>query len=605
MIKYVIQQILWIISVTAQLLAAMGLGVQWMFMAIRLVTFAVLDLGYFLPHMVKHFLSPSIIRRVSYRSSKRTRQRNLQIFLQQVARIPPAKRNAERGEASPTAPRRRTDPDMDAVELLASTLNPADGRLMMGLPLGSSSLTSAPGAVEEDAMMQSIGSFSNTVAFIQNYYAAAAAAAAAADDAAGGTVEPAGEQKNPDAPPSAAVEPTSTGESDDDEDEEDRKNLHNRATLDIYLPVPLDSLFRMMEQERMISSRSRLQRKKFPIVISVVGGAWIVGFSFWNFLLAPLLAARGYVVFCPDYRNFPQTDMEGMVLDVSDAVGWVLQNAERYGGDVADVTLVGQSAGAHLTMMSLLSQAQLSAHAVAGGTPPSTAAYNVPRYNPRASIRQYVGLSGIYNIRGLVRHFDRRGLYRSVLYQIAGGRSRLPRFSPTAYFDERRCGATGEVLPKNIFDFLPQRMHFIHGDADCSAPVSESANLAFVMRNAQRARLAEQYTDGGQGTGSCQARPVDIEYILVPGANHTDAIIEECLAAKESHVLDFLCYYSTGEESRGRRNSVRRARNDEVETDEDEGQIDPSKHPDGVLVTPVPHSKRPLLMRLASYVCPF
>ncbi|RNF00038.1 putative ecotin [Trypanosoma rangeli] len=600
MFQYVVQQILWIISVAAQLLAAMGLGVKWMFMAIRLVAFAVLDIGYFLPNVVRHFTSPNVIRRVSYRSSKRTRQRNLQIFLQKVARIPPARCDEECGDTAASG--RCMDPDMDAVELLASTLNPADGRFTMGLPPGLSSPTSPSGVVEDEGMMSRVGSFSGTVEFIRNYYAAAASVA----DGASGAVEPAGEQKNPDWAPSAAVDPTLTGESEDDEDEEDRKNLHNRATLDIYLPVPLDALFRMMEQERKISSRSRLQRKKFPIVISVVGGAWIVGYSFWNFLLAPLLAARGYVVFCPDYRNFPQTDMEGMVLDISDAVGWVIKNAERYGGDVRDITLIGQSAGAHLTMMSLISQAQVSAHAVFGGTPPSKKAYNVPRYNPRDSIRQYVGLSGIYNICGLVKHFDRRGLYRSVLYQIAGGRSLLPRYSPALYFDERRCGCTGEVLPKNIFDFLPQRMYFIHGDADCSAPVSESANLAFIMRNAQRARLAEQYTNGDQGPGNCQARPVDIEYILVPGANHTDAIIEECLAAKGSYVLDFLCYYTTAEERRDRRFINGNENHAEgIEKDEDEGQIDPTKHPDGVLIAPAPHAKRPLLMRIGSYVCPF
>ncbi|PBJ68312.1 hypothetical protein BCY84_21723 [Trypanosoma cruzi cruzi] len=600
MLQYLVRQVLWTISVSAQLLAAMGLGFKWISMAIRLLVFALLILWYFIPHICAYIMSPTIIRRVSYRSSKRTRKRNLQIFLQQVKSIPPVRRKENGREVSEDPAEQRSGPDMDAVELLATKLNPADGRLMMGLPRRLSSPTRTPEVLDDEKVMK-IGSFSDTVAFIQSYYATASAGEHAASNGV-----PVGEHKHPDWASDAAQEPNSTGDSEDEEDEEDRNNLHNRAALDIYLPIPLDSLFRMMEQEKKISPRSRLQHKKFPVVISFNGGAWIVGFYLWNFLLAPLLAARGYVVFCPDYRNFPQTDMEGMILDVSDAIGWVINNAGRYGGDPEDITVIGQSAGAHLTMMSILSQAQLSARAASGGTAPSDMAYNVPRYNPRVSIRQYIGLSGIYNIRGLVKHFDRRGLYRNVLYQIAGGRSNLPRYSLNSYFDERRCGDTGEVLPENIFDFLPQRMYFIHGDADCSAPFSESANLAFFMRNAQRARLAEQYTNGGQTMGICLAPPVDIKYILVPGATHTDAIIEECLAARESHVVDFLCYYSTDNEERDKcLNNSNGFRDVNNKRDEDDGQIDPSRHPDGVLPSPAPHNERPMLIRLSSYVCPF
>jgi acetyl esterase/lipase len=275
----------------------------------------------------------------------------------------------------------------------------------------------------------------------------------------------------------------------DEEDEEDRMNLHNRATVDIVLPVPLDSLMKTLEYTQ---HSKRLRRKRFPIVIDVTGAVWIIGSHLWSTMMARVLAQRGYVVFCPDYRNFPQTTMEGMTLDVSDAIAWVLNNAERYNGDLNNVTLIGQSAGAHLTMMSLLSQAQLSAYrsnTLSGMyenvPPPSDVAYNVPRYNPRESIHRYVGLSGMYNIEGLVDHFQQEGLNTPVLHQIAGGRDQLARYSIHAYFDDRRNGDTGEVLPQNIFDYFPQRMFFVHGDADRSAPVTESASLVAMLRRAQ------------------------------------------------------------------------------------------------------------------------
>ncbi|KAG5509068.1 hypothetical protein JKF63_06076 [Porcisia hertigi] len=275
----------------------------------------------------------------------------------------------------------------------------------------------------------------------------------------------------------------------DKEDEEDRLNLHNRATVDIVLPTPLDALMKTLKYA---CQNTQLRRKRFPIIIDVSGAVWIIGSHLWSTMMARLFAARGYIVFCPDYRNFPQTTMEGMTLDISDAIAWVLNNAERYNGDLSNVTLIGQSAGAHLTMMSLLSQAQLSAYQYnaqqgihQGVPPPSDVAYNVPRYNPRESIHRYVGLSGMYNIEGLVDHFQARGLSKPVLYQIAGGKAQMARYSIHAYFDDRRGGDTGEVLPDNIFDFLPQRMFFMHGDADKCAPLGESSSLVGMLRAAQ------------------------------------------------------------------------------------------------------------------------
>ena len=74
------------------------------------------------------------------------------------------------------------------------------------------------------------------------------------------------------------------------------------------------------------------------------------------------------------YRNFPQARIPGMVDDVHDAISWVLANAARLGGGPDEVTLVGQSAGAHLSAMVLLSRYR--------------AATSLPR------IRRFIGISG-------------------------------------------------------------------------------------------------------------------------------------------------------------------------------------------------------------------
>lgn len=555
MIRYVANRVLCVLRLSAQLLAAMGLGAKWMTMFARLMVFSLLNMFYFLPHVWWYLVSPNIIRCVSYRSAQQARRRNLRLLRKRRVSVSPAARN---GKSEPGA------------------IESARWRRFSGEQNGVQRMTSNSYTTGESTLLGRQRTTTTTAA------AAAAAAVGLLDDAAG--------EKNESEWTSGLF--TGCVSSEESEDEEETMNLHSRATLDIYLPLPLDSLIRMMEKKQ-VSAESNGTRKKFPIVISVMGGAWIVGFRFWNFLIARVFAARGYIVFCPDYRNFPQTDMEGMVLDVSDAIGWVIQNAERYGGDPKDITLLGQSAGAHLTMMSLLSQAQLHAHTVSGGLPSTKVAYNVPRYNPRESIRRYVGLSGVYNVRGLVSHFDKRGLHRRVLYQLAGGRAKLSQYSVNLYFDDRCCGDAGEALAINVFDFLPRCMYFIHGDADCSAPVSESANIALVMRNAQRTRLAKRGTTDGWESRTQSLEPVTVEYIVVSGATHTDAIVEECLCARTSHVVDFLHHCDL-------RDAKRR-----LAPSDDECSLDSPQRPDGTLRTPAPHDVRPLLMRLASFVSPF
>jgi len=91
-----------------------------------------------------------------------------------------------------------------------------------------------------------------------------------------------------------------------------------------------------------------------PIVVFVTGGAWIIGYRMWGFLLGFALQKHGVMCICVDYRNFPQARIPQMIDDVSDALDWVYEHASTLGGSPDDITLVGQSAGAHLSAMVLL-----------------------------------------------------------------------------------------------------------------------------------------------------------------------------------------------------------------------------------------------------------
>ncbi|MEU5884364.1 alpha/beta hydrolase [Spirillospora sp. NPDC047279] len=63
------------------------------------------------------------------------------------------------------------------------------------------------------------------------------------------------------------------------------------------------------------------------------------------------LAERGHVVFDIDYRAFPPGRWKEPPGDVKCAVGWVKQNAARFGVDPSRITLMGQSAGGYLSLL--------------------------------------------------------------------------------------------------------------------------------------------------------------------------------------------------------------------------------------------------------------
>jgi acetyl esterase/lipase len=86
-------------------------------------------------------------------------------------------------------------------------------------------------------------------------------------------------------------------------------------------------------------------------VIVVHGGGWRSGersdFPSWD----AWLADEGYVVFDIDYRLAPPPTWREAPADVACAVGWVKENAARYGVDPERVALMGRSAGAQLALL--------------------------------------------------------------------------------------------------------------------------------------------------------------------------------------------------------------------------------------------------------------
>lgn len=135
--------------------------------------------------------------------------------------------------------------------------------------------------------------------------------------------------------------------------------------------------------------RQGLFSRKLPVVIYVHGGGWVRGDRKRVYNQPQWLTSRGYIFVAIDYRKIPQTNIDGQLRDVADAITWVRRNIRRYNGDPNRVVLMGHSAGAHL---SALLAAQGNAQGLRGIIPNDVQAYDLLAYaTKRGSIGAMFG----------------------------------------------------------------------------------------------------------------------------------------------------------------------------------------------------------------------
>jgi prenylcysteine alpha-carboxyl methylesterase len=281
-----------------------------------------------------------------------------------------------------------------------------------------------------------------------------------------------------------------------------------------------------------------------PVVIYITGGCWTIGYKAWGALFGRRLSQRGVLVFCLDYRNFPQGSCMDMLQDVNTGIAWVLANLHLYGGDPEEVFLVGQSAGGHLASLALLAQAlrheavsstlssvtsadQEASEAIeeernqvllpipeVTTKPPTPAAVlgGSPAWDPRR-VKGFVGVSGAYNLVTLSEHLHKRGLYRNLFASIMAGPKGTPmlaELSPSLVADTQLTPAAAALLPP---------MLILHGDADKSVPIENAREYILALYKA----------------GVPQTRCILKEYI---GKTHTQPIIEDPMRGGRDELMD-------------------------------------------------------------------
>jgi prenylcysteine alpha-carboxyl methylesterase len=282
-----------------------------------------------------------------------------------------------------------------------------------------------------------------------------------------------------------------------------------RNRLDVYLP------------------RKKWRRRgKCPVVIYITGGIWTIGYKAWGALFGRRLSQRGVLVFCLDYRNFPQGSCFDMLQDINTGITWVLANLHLYGGDIDEVFLVGQSAGGHLTSLALLAQALQYQNEEASGQEeaieettqiptrpkPTVVLGGSPSWNPH-HLKGYVGVSGAYNLVSLADHLHKRGLYKKLFCSIMAGpkgNPMLAEFSPSLVAETQLTPAAAAVLPP---------MLILHGGADKSVPIENAREYILSLYKA----------------GVPESKCILKEYV---GKTHTQPIIEDPMRGGRDELMD-------------------------------------------------------------------
>lgn len=170
-----------------------------------------------------------------------------------------------------------------------------------------------------------------------------------------------------------------------------------RNMVDVYTPKPTE-----------LHDRLGSKGQGLPVVLFVHGGVWSSG-ELWHYsAMGEDLASQGCVVVVATYNFYPQVSVEHQVKDVKDAIDWTERNCESFGGNREDVTLVGHSSGAHLSLMAVLEGA-----------------------TSRQCPRSVVLMAGVYDIAKHYEYERRRGVHSmSAMERAHGGEENFARFSP-------------------------------------------------------------------------------------------------------------------------------------------------------------------------------
>jgi acetyl esterase/lipase len=258
-----------------------------------------------------------------------------------------------------------------------------------------------------------------------------------------------------------------------------------------------------------VLSCRRQPAEQAPVLISIHGGAWVIGDKREQGIpLMHELVQRGWVCVAINYRLSPRATWPDHIVDCKRAVAWVRQHIADYGGDPGFIAVTGGSAGGHLASLVAL-------------TP------NEPEWQPGfedldTSVDACLPFYGVYDLTGAP---DRSGAYgpglvgllerRVMKIRQAEDPTRFERASPDRRITSSAppmfvChGGNDTLVPPGVARHFVDRLR-----QDSGAPVAyvelPSAQHAFEVMASIRSRHttmgAVQFLEGVRA-GSTAGRP--------------------------------------------------------------------------------------------------
>lgn len=125
-------------------------------------------------------------------------------------------------------------------------------------------------------------------------------------------------------------------------------------TVEVFEDLPyLDT---GMDCHKLDIYRPKSASGKLPVIVDLHGGGLLLCSRKTNRLLCGELASRGFLVFCLGYPLVPEAEVPRILGDVAAGMDKVAAMLEAWGGDRDRVFLVGDSAGAFLSVYALAAQ---------------------------------------------------------------------------------------------------------------------------------------------------------------------------------------------------------------------------------------------------------
>eukprot|EP00833_Pecoramyces_ruminatium_P002307 jgi/Orpsp1_1/1176339/evm.model.c7180000057245.2 len=203
---------------------------------------------------------------------------------------------------------------------------------------------------------------------------------------------------------------------------------------------------------------------KKPVVIYIYGGTWYMGEKSIYSKLGDFLRENGYVAVIPNYIQFPYGKVNNMIKDIRDAIIWVYNNIERYHGDVNNITILGHSSGAHLSMLTLLKAShKVKIHG------------NAIKYiDPLPMFQRMVLLNGPYDFDVFTDLSKKTG--------ITEENSNFEKFVSSILGSECPTDILKKYKNKSIKSLSTKRIEIVHTSNDNIVPLSSATGLFLQIK---------------------------------------------------------------------------------------------------------------------------